>query len=115
MPRWVIDVLVAVVLTAVEVVALVLAFFALALKGWAADKSGRGVPRGLRRIGCGVAVVSFVLPLACAYGLFLLRLPIAATAQCLLVVAIPFLRSVLVGANRLRERVKRRRSGRQRR
>ncbi|MFB7126798.1 hypothetical protein [Kitasatospora sp. NPDC056273] len=110
-----VDVLVAVVLTAVEVVALVLAFFAVGLKRWAADKSGRGVTPGLKRAARAVAVVSVALPLACAYGLFLLRLPVAAAAQCLLVVAVPFFRPLLIGVNRLREGVKRRRHGRRRR
>ncbi|MEV7783481.1 hypothetical protein [Kitasatospora sp. NPDC088351] len=109
-----VDVLVTVVLTTVEVVALVLAFFAIGLKQWAANKGGGGVTLSLKRAVCAVAVVSFALPLACAYGLLLLQLSIAATAQCLLVVAIPFLRPVLIGVNRLREGVTRRWHGRRR-
>ncbi|MBD0694609.1 hypothetical protein [Streptomyces sp. CBMA123] len=115
MLELVVDVLVAVVLTTVEVVALVLAFFAIGITAWADDKSGRGVTPRLKRITRAVAVVSLVLPLACAYGLFLLHLPIAATAQCLLVVAVPFLRPILTAVNRLREGVTRRWGGRRRR
>lgn len=42
MPQWVIDVLVTVVLTTVEVVALVVSFFAIGIKLWAADKGAAG-------------------------------------------------------------------------
>ncbi len=115
MPQWVIDVLVAVVLTTVEVVALVLAFFAIGIKLWAANKGGGGVTLRLKLIICAASVASLVLPLACASGLSLLQLPIAATAQCLLVAAVPFLRPILIGVNRLREGFARRRHGRQRR
>lgn len=108
MSQLVIDVLVTVVLTTVEVTAVVLAFFATAVKAWAADNTGRGVPRGLKRTGRAVAGTSFVLPLACAYGLFLLHLPVAASAQCLLAAAIPFFGPILTGVNRLREGLARR-------
>ncbi|MFD5463093.1 hypothetical protein ACFWIQ_09750 [Kitasatospora sp. NPDC127059] len=112
MPQLVVDILVAVVLTTVEVEALVLAFFAIGLKGWAADKAGRDTT-SLKRAASAMVVVSFALPLGCAYGLFLLHLPVAATAQCLLVVAIPFLPPILTGVNRLREGLTRRRRRRQ--
>ncbi|MEU8512890.1 hypothetical protein AB0C76_15055 [Kitasatospora sp. NPDC048722] len=113
--QLVVDVLVTVVLTTVEVTALVLAFFAIALKVWAADKAGRGVPRGLKRTGRAVAGTSIVLLLACAYGLLLLHLPVAASAQCLLAAAIPFFGPILTGVNRLREGLARRCPGRQQR
>ncbi|MEU4302890.1 DUF6234 family protein [Kitasatospora aureofaciens] len=111
MLQLVADVLVAVVLTTVEVVALLLAFFAIGITGWAQNKGRGRVEPSLERIFRTTAVVAFVLPLACAYGLFLLRLPIAAAAQCLLVSAIPFWRPIWTGVKRLREGVTRHRRG----
>ncbi|MFF4345588.1 hypothetical protein ACFY00_37485 [Kitasatospora sp. NPDC001540] len=98
-----VDVLVAVVLTTVEVVALLLTSFALGIQAWADNKSGPGTTSSLKRTARVATVVSFTLPPACAYALFLLRLPIAAIAQCLLLAAIPFLRPIVTGVNRLRE------------
>ncbi|MFD5464984.1 hypothetical protein ACFWIQ_19470 [Kitasatospora sp. NPDC127059] len=105
MPTWIVDVLVAVVLTTVEATALVITAFALGIKQWAADKGGHGITPGLKLTVRAVSVASLVLPLACAYGLFLLHLPIAATAQLLLAAAVPFLHPILTGVNRLRERL----------
>lgn len=78
-------------------------------------QGGRGITPGLKRVAWTVTVVSLALPLACASGLFLLSLPIAATTQCLLVAAVPFLRPVLSGANHLRKVFTRRRHGHRRR
>ncbi|MFJ1758652.1 hypothetical protein [Kitasatospora sp. NPDC088134] len=95
-----VDVLVAVVLTTVEVVALLLAGLAIGIKAWADNKSGRGTTPGLKRIALVTAALSLILPAACAYAL---HLPTAAIAQCLLLAAIPFQHPIVTGANRLRE------------
>ncbi|MER6302040.1 hypothetical protein ABT247_21115 [Kitasatospora sp. NPDC001539] len=107
MPMWIVDVLVAVVLTTVEATVLVIAFFAIGIAMWPSNRLSRGWELTV----VATTVLSYALLVACACGLFLLHLPVAAVAQLMVVTAAPFIRPILIGGNRLRERFARRRRG----
>lgn len=105
---WIVDLLIALVVTAVEAGVVFLLWLAAGIKGWAAQ--GRKTPRLDRNINIGLVGVA-ALPAAAAFGLFRVDLPITAAAQCLMA-APPALVLVLHPAELLWRRFRHFRSGR---